>query len=216
MEARDLGFVAREHLRHFPRGFFARLGPWFLEEYYRTFLTGPEGHTVIAEESGQPVGYLVGVSAPVGHRDHVVRRHGRALVLRAAGRLLVRPDLCLLFLRTRAVRYLTKLLARRRRGQGGTPSSSPAVLTHVAVTPTHHGWGIGSRLVGWFEDEVAACGCERIVLVTASGREGAGEFYERRSWHRTGEHSTPDGQRLSTYERQLRPAAQGRGVVVGA
>jgi GNAT superfamily N-acetyltransferase len=216
MEARDLGFVAREHLRHFPRGFFARLGPWFLEEYYRTFLTGPEGHTVIAEEAGRPVGYLVGVSAPVGHRDHVVRRHGRALVLRAAGRLLVRPDLCLLFLRTRAVRYLRKLLARRRRLQGCAPSSSPAVLTHVAVTPTHHGWGIGSRLVRWFEDEVAARGCDRIVLVTASGHEGAGKFYERRRWRRTGEHATPDGHLLATYELQLRPAAQRRRVVVGA
>lgn len=214
----DLGFVVEQHLRCFPHGFFARLGPRFLQEYYRAFLTGDTGLAILAEEAGRPVGYLVGVTDPVAHREHVVRRHGRGLALRGAVLLAARPRLCATFVRTRAARYLKRLLARGsvRTGGGPTGGAAPAVLTHVAVVETAQGKGIGSVLCDWFEDELTTRGCERVALVTAADGEGAGRFYERRGWRRTGEHATPDGFRLSSYERRLDPSAGTHAPVSGA
>ena len=51
MNTADLGFVVREHRRHFPDGFFARLGRGFLREYYRAFLLSQDvaGDKISAE-----------------------------------------------------------------------------------------------------------------------------------------------------------------------
>jgi ribosomal protein S18 acetylase RimI-like enzyme len=207
MRPDDLPFVAGQHLYHFPAGFFARLGPGFLREYYHAFLTGPAAHATIAEVDGAPAGYLVGVTDPAAHRDHVVQQHGRALVARALGAMLLRPSLGVCFLRTRAGLYARKLL--RRRGPSTALPAPPkatgstAVLTHVAVAPRAQAQGIGSELIRRFDAEVAARGCERLMLVTASGEDGAGPYYRRRGWEALGERRTPDGLHLTTYERPV-------------
>jgi len=206
MAADDLPFVVDQHLQHFPDGFFARLGPMFLGEYYRAFLTGSSVSATIAEIDGEPVGYLVGVADPAAHREHVVQRHGRALVLRALVSMLVRPALGLLFLRTRTGLYARKLLRRGMKPVEATDSAGQvptAVLTHVAITPSAQSNGIGSELIRRFDEEVADSGCERLTLVTASGPEGAGPYYEHRGWTRCGERPTPDGLWLTTYQRPV-------------
>jgi ribosomal protein S18 acetylase RimI-like enzyme len=214
MGADDLAFVVEQHLHHFPDGFFARLGPRFLREYYRGFLTGPSARTAVAEVDGQRVGYLVGVTEPGAHRDHVVRRHGRRLALRAAAAMLLHPALAFLFLRTRTGLYTRKLLRRRRRGPAAPASSSAAgraaVLSHVAIEPSAQARGIGSSLIQWFQRQVAEAGCDRLTLVTASGDDGAGPYYRRRGWTAVGERCTPDGLWLTTYERPVagRPRAE--------
>ena len=208
MAAADVPFVVEQHLHHFPDGFFARLGPTFLGEYYRAFLTGTCVSATIAEFDGQRVGYLVGVTDPPAHRDHVVREHGRALVLKALAGMLLRPALGVLFLRTRAGLYARKLL-RRGRKSPVAPADAPAapvrtaVLTHVAITASAQSHGIGSELIRRFDDEVAGRGCERLTLVTASGVDGAGPYYEHRGWTSCGERRTPDGLWLTTYQRPV-------------
>ncbi|HWL97938.1 MAG TPA: GNAT family N-acetyltransferase [Nocardioidaceae bacterium] len=209
MSPADLGFVVREHRRHFPHGFFARLGGGFLREYYRAFLTSAKSRTVVAELDGAPVGYLVGVTDPAAHRSHVVHRHGRVLVARAVAAMLVRPSLAFRFLRTRVGLYTRKLLRRGPRvPSGGSVEASDdgcatAVLTHVAVTPEAQSIGIGTELIDRFDREVAGVGCDRLALVTASGDDGAGPYYRRRGWTPRGDRSTPDGLRLTTYERPV-------------
>jgi ribosomal protein S18 acetylase RimI-like enzyme len=207
MHSADLAFVVEQHRYHFPDGFFARLGPRFLGEYYRAFLTGAHARTTLAEVDGEPAGYLVGVTDPSAHRDHVVRRHGRSLVLRAAAAMLTHPSLAVCFVRTRLGLYTRKLLRRRSAGTpGAAPSASAcptAVLTHVAIAPEAQSRGIGSELIRRFDDEVAAAGCERLTLVTASGDDGAGPYYRRRGWTALGERCTPDGLWLTTYERPV-------------
>jgi GNAT superfamily N-acetyltransferase len=213
MTEADLPFVVGQHLHHFPDGFFARLGRGFLTEYYRAFLTGSAARTTVAEVDREPVGYLVGVTEPSAHREHVVRRHGRALVLEAVTAMLCRPSLAMCFLRTRAGLYARKLLRRSQVSAGNAvpaagPSAPrhagpPAVLTHVAVAPHAQSRGIGSQLISRFDEEVAAAGCERLTLVTASGDDGAGPYYRRRGWRATGERCTPDGLLLTTYERAV-------------
>jgi ribosomal protein S18 acetylase RimI-like enzyme len=212
MSTADLGFVVREHRRHFPDGFFARLGRGFLREYYRAFLTSAKSRTVVAELDGTPVAYLVGVTDPAAHRSHVVQRHGRTLLVRAAAAMLVRPSLAYCFLRTRVGLYTRKLLRRRSRVAAGPvqangDDSVTAVLTHVAVAPEAQSIGIGSELIAHFDQEVAAVGCDRLALVTASGEDGAGPYYRRRGWKARGERCTPDGMQLTTYERPVEATA---------
>lgn len=197
----DLPFVVEEHLQHFPSGFFARLGAGFLRRYYRAFLTSPVAVTLTAEKSGRPVGYLVGVTSAGEHRAHVLREHGRALVLSGVARLLLRPRLAALFLRTRARRYLRKLRPGRTVSCRG--AARVGVLAHVAVTPNLQDRGIGGQLVDTFEHDAARRGCDRLVLVTAADGSGAGRFYRRRGWRRADKHETPDGQPLETYELDL-------------
>jgi GNAT superfamily N-acetyltransferase len=205
MAAADLPFVVDQHLHHFPDGFFARLGPAFLTEYYRGFLTGDSVSATIAEVDGRQVGYLVGVTDPPAHREHVVRRHGRSLVLKALAAMLLQPALGLVFLRTRLLLYARKLLRRRTPAAPADAAAvvPTAVLTHVAITTGAQSNGIGSELIRRFEDEVATAGCRRLTLVTASGADGAGPYYERRGWTPCGERRTPDGLWLTTYQRAV-------------
>jgi ribosomal protein S18 acetylase RimI-like enzyme len=208
MTEADLPFAVGQHLHHFPAGFFARLGRRFLTEYYRSFLTGSSACTFLVEVDGTPTAYLVGVADPPRHRDHVVREHGRALVLRAIAAMLLRPRLGFHFVRTRLRLYARKLL-RRKPVPTATPVPSgashevTAVLTHVAVVPDAQARGIGTELIRRFQDEVRAAGCTRITLVTASGDDGAGPYYRRQGWEALGERTTPDGMRLTTYQRDV-------------
>lgn len=111
MESGDLDFIVREHQERFPDGFFVRLGPRFLTEYYRSFLTGPHARGCVAELAGERVGFLVGVLDPTAHRSHVIKRHGRALTVVASTALMLSPALAWHFLRTRARRYIRRLVA---------------------------------------------------------------------------------------------------------
>lgn len=211
MTPADLPFVATQHLHHFPDGFFARLGPAFLAEYYRPFLTGPHAHAYTVDVAGRPVGFLVGVTHPVAHRQHVLRNHGRVLVVRAALSLLVRPRLALHFVRTRGRLYTRKMWVGRRTPPAApvAVAERPAVLAHVVVAEGARSRGIGAALVERFVEDAAAAGCARISLVTAAGHDGAGSYYAERGWHAKGERSTPDGMRLATYERPV-PSPEAR------
>ncbi|MFE3142034.1 GNAT family N-acetyltransferase [Streptomyces scopuliridis] len=211
MDPQHLPYVVREHLRLFPDGFFARLGPSFLSVYTGTYLTSPHALAFIAVAEGQPVGFLVGVTDPALHRRHVLRRHGGKLLIRALGGLVVRPGLLVHFLRTRFPRYYRKLMRRHQPQQaaqaapaGAQMSGGPvAVLAHVAVDEGARSLGIGADLVERFVTTATIAGCARVSLVTAEGPEGAGPFYERRGWRLAGDTATPEGRRLLTYERLL-------------
>ncbi|RKN06004.1 GNAT family N-acetyltransferase [Streptomyces radicis] len=202
MASADLPFVVEEHLGHFPHGFFARLGAGFLTSYTRTYLTGPEARAYVVEAAGRPVGFLVGVLDPPAHRRHVLRSHGPRLAARALVSLAVRPRLARHFLRTRLLRYLRGLLPRRA-APGAAPAANPgvtAVLSHVVVTRSARSLGIGETLIGRFVADAAVAGCARVSLVTASGPDGAGPYYERRGWLPRGETRTPEGRLLATYD----------------
>ncbi|MEU9338049.1 GNAT family N-acetyltransferase [Streptomyces sp. NPDC048290] len=208
MAADDLPYVVGEHLAHFPEGFFARLGRRYLTAYTRTYLTGRDARAFIAESDGVPVGFLVGVTDPAAHRAHLLAVHGRGLALRACAALCVRPLLALHFVRTRLGRYARALLPGVRPPRPAPATAGPddgphAVLAHVVVSADHRSYGLGAALVRRFLDDAAAAGCARVSLVTAAGPGGAGPYYERRGWRRTGEHRTPDGRLLLTYVHDL-------------
>jgi GNAT superfamily N-acetyltransferase len=219
MNEPDLPFVVTWHEHYCPEEFFARLGPGFLTEYYRGFLTTPAAVALIAEDDpGHPLGFLAGLVDPPAHRQHLLRQHGRRLAERALLALGRRPRLAAHFVRTRGVLYARKLLRLARASSrasgasssGGPPRPAPpgdlvAVLSHVAVVPQAQGRGVGSLLIGEFEACAARAGRSRVQLVTTSGEDGAGPYYRHHGWQERGEHETPDGVRVTTYEHQIQP-----------
>ncbi|MFE4665549.1 GNAT family N-acetyltransferase [Streptomyces sp. NPDC056716] len=227
MDTRHLPYVVGEHLRHFPGGFFARLGRGFLTAYTRTHLTSPHATGFVAELDGEPVGYLVGVIDPALHRRHLLRSHGLGLALRGLAALAVRPTVAARFVRTRLGRYVRKLRPGEEAVPGRTPGPDPvsgididtgtgagtgslhprpvrgAVLSHVAVSERARSLGIGGVLIERFTDFAVLAGCDRISLVTAAGAAGAGPYYERRGWYPDGDTRTPDGHRFLLYAKSL-------------
>ncbi|MFE4490958.1 GNAT family N-acetyltransferase [Streptomyces niveus] len=218
MDPQHLPYVVGEHRRLFPDGFFARLGPGFLGAYTGLYLTSPHALAFIAESEGRPVGFLVGVTDPVLHRRHTLRRHGGKLLTHAICGLAVRPGLLLHFLRTRLPRYIRKLTGRQPTSApptqvppehatpthaSPTPPGPGAVLAHVAVADEASSQGIGADLIERFVAAATIAGCGRVSLVTAEGPQGAGPYYERRGWHLVGRTATPEGRQLLTYERLL-------------
>ncbi|MGW6454904.1 GNAT family N-acetyltransferase [Streptomyces sp. NPDC055078] len=202
----DVPFVVAEHRRHFPDGFFARLGASFLTAYCETYLTSPDASGYIALLEHRPVGFLVGVLDPGAHRAYVLANHRRRLALLGMRGLAVRPPVAAHFLRTRLSGYVRKLAPSPAvvRPPAEGPTGVSAVLAHVAVDEGARSLGIGEALVARFVADAADAGCARVSLVTVAGDGGAGPYYERRGWLPRGETVTPEGRRLATYDLPLR------------
>ena len=194
-------FAAELHRGALPSGLFPRLGTRFMTSYHATFEQSPYGVALIAVAEDQPVGLLMGTVDDRAHHRWVLRHKGRRLALAGAVALVRRPGLAALFLRTRASRYLKRLLQLRREpAQGGHTqrwgrhtNEVVGSLTHIAVAPDHHGAGIGSALVDTYVRAAEVAGTELLEVVT--GREGpeAVGFYERLGWEATGETVDFDG-----------------------
>ena len=199
----DLSPVVAAHRVSFPHGFFARLGPRFLARYYRTFLDGPLAVAVVAEENGEPCGYLVGMLDPTGHRKLVLRYHGRSLAMAAGLAMLTRPRTTLTFLTTRVTRYRRALRRTRRSSAGTSDAVRAAVLSHVVVSEASRNRGIGSALVDEFLAQARAARCTSACLVTLDGPAGAGEFYRRIGWTRSHDRTSQEGQVLAYYTIEL-------------
>ena len=227
LAAADLPYAAHQHRANFPGGFFARLGPWFLRAYYRTFLDSPYACAWLALDDDVPIGYVVGMTSPREHRAHVLTRHRWSLAVRGGLALLCRPVLMVEFLRRRARWYWLKLVATApSRSRNATPleehadddpAARPpldgsvigndvgrsAVLAHVVVGTGHRGLGLGTTLVDRFVGAAAEAGCDQVLLVTDSGGQAA-HFYEKRAWAPVRERTTVDGRFLTTYARPAR------------
>lgn len=202
----DLATTAALHERSLPDGFFARLGQRFLRCYHRSFVDSPHAVALGAPADGELHGFLLAVLAPGPHGRYVVRRWGSALALRGALALVVRPEVLVLFLRTRAVRY-ARALWRRRRTQaapgGSAPAAASAVLSHVAVRDEARRGGRGAVLVEALHVRAAAAGADAVVLVTDPHGPGPG-FYRRLGYDELGTGVGSDGQQWTRFRFRLR------------
>lgn len=200
----DLDFCAALHAEALRHGFFVELGGRFLRAYYATFLDSPHALAFVATVSGQPVGYVVGMTDPRGHTRWVLRRRGAKLALYGAVGVARRPQAGYRFVRTRLARY-----ARAWRRHRGNPTEqlsarrTPAVLTHVAVLPGARGLAAGRRLVDAFVDAARERGASWALLTTVAGPGGAGSFYARVGWTLSTTRTNPDGERVEEWTRSL-------------
>lgn len=207
----DLPFMASLHRDALPHGFFVRLGPRFLRTYYATFIDSPYARALIATVRGHSVGMLVGILEPASHTRWVLRRRGLQLALQGAASLAVRPVAAVTFARTRLVRYGAAW--RRHRGTAENTEHEraptarqhpPAVLSHVAVSPSARGAGVGAELVRRFEAAAAGAGRGWVVLLTLEGADGAGRFYQGLGWEHGGRRQSFDGPPMVEWSKTLR------------
>ena len=71
----DVPQLVALHRRAFPSFFLSDLGPAFLTEFYRGFLTDPTSVTAVArDDRGDVVGGVVGTTAPAGFFARLLRR----------------------------------------------------------------------------------------------------------------------------------------------
>lgn len=212
----DLPFAADLHESALPHGFFAQLGRRFLRSYYRTFVASPYGIAILAEVDDQPAGVLVGTSDNDIHWRWTARTHGFRLAVLGALALTARPRLVWRFLRTRIGRYvraLVRSLTHYRARSAADPATSSsrrvAVLTHVSVTVSARGRGVGGRLVDEFLQRASKAGANEARLVTLVGDGSSGSFYRRLGWEHTGDRSGRDGAAVSEFRYRLDPGSGG-------
>lgn len=210
----DLAEAARLQVAALSEGYFSRLGPRFVARYLETYLDGPVGVALAAEIDGVQVGHLVGAVGP-GHYAWALRHRWGQLLPYALLALARRPSVLVELLRTRLKRYGRAVLAVLRGAarvaeepDGSPVPGVPAALLHVAVEPVSRGSGAGAALVRAFEDQARSAGCRSARLVAFAGdpddpSRGAGPFYERLGWIRTGERVDDTGRQVLAYSRAL-------------
>lgn len=207
MTAADLRFVAYLHRSCLAHGLFPALGPRFMRAYLHTYAASPFGLAYVALLDGAPVGYLVGSVDERAHVGHVFRRRGLRLALLGLVALLMRPRLAWRFARTRAGRYLTAGTRLLRSGAGApTPLGSggvAALLSHVAVSASARGSGVGSALVDRFIEDARSSGATAVRLLTKADHEGASGFYARLGWCPDGIVTDRDGIGWSRFRLEL-------------
>lgn len=206
MVGADVRAAARLHARHLPHGFFPRMGPGFLAEYYRTFISSPHATAWVIGDPGEVDGLLVGVLAPGTHSRWVMRERGLHLALAGTRAMLVRPWLLWDFASTRLGRYwraVRSLRSNRTSSASAPPDPPVAILSHVVVDPTARRKRAGSVLVTAFAEEAQAAGITRLRATTLAGPEGACGFYERTGWFRASTASNWDAEQIVVFELPL-------------
>ncbi len=205
MELDDVSFAVRLHREVLPHGFFVELGPRFLAEYYRSYLTSPAAIALVAVADANPVGFAVGTVDRDAHYRHVVRSDRVRLAAFGVVGLVVHPRQAVRFVRTRAGRYLRGI---HRFSAAPDPDECAGrlcrgVLSHLAVSPAFAGRGFGGQLVDSFTDVICAAGAPRADVATRSDNVAARCLYEGRSWCVFSELVDVAGHHWTTYRLEL-------------
>lgn len=211
MERADAAQTAQLHLADLSMGLFPQLGRRFMVRWHRTFTGSPNAWGgVVVGPGGRVVAVALITTDQPAHTAEVLSVHRRALLLAGAVGLLRHPRALVTFLRTRARRYVRRLL------RGGRPSASPPApaephevigVVHVLVTAEQaRERGLAAALLR----AAAACARQRgttvLALVTdhpqGPGPHRASEVYDRLGWERTAVRHR-DGRRIAEYRRSL-------------
>ena len=163
----DPPFLARVHSESIATGFLPSLGLRFMRLLYGALIDWDEAVVLIAEVSGQKVGFVSGVRSAGAFYRHFLRGYGlRAIV--AAVPALLRPSV--LWRAVETLRY------------GGDAGPEAELLSMAVVDSAQHR-GIGSRLGARFIDQLAADSIRVVVSADNSPAIGA---YEKMGFVRAG------------------------------
>ena len=161
----DAGAAACLHAVRIGDGFLSFLGPPFLTRLYRRIARTPASFLLIADASGDVVGFVAGSTDVGGLYRSFLIRDGVAAGLAAAPRL---------------VRGWRRVLETLRHGSGvGAGSGRGTELLALAVDTGHEGRGVGTTLVAAFLDRVATSGVTEAFVVVGADNAGAIALYAR-------------------------------------
>lgn len=198
VEERDLSFLVEVHLRQFPHGFYAQLGPAFKTRYLRQYFRSPGAIGLVAEQrdgSGL-VGYLIGTVDDDAHDRFMHRSAAPALTAAGGSALAARPALWSDFMRRRALWYSRRFVSgmvRTRRPSGGPRQGE---LLYICTTQGNRRHGIGAALLRCYVEEAQRAHAAGLYLVSERDNIAAHEFYAHRGWQVVSESVTRDGRPL--------------------
>ncbi|QOK22785.1 hypothetical protein IGS73_17395 [Janibacter indicus] len=210
--------TATLHAHQLPNGLFPALGQRFLRVWHRTFLdTDHAAGAVVVDTSAQDtvVGYLLLALDPLDHVHELKIKYRRELLLEGTRGLLCHPGVGLHFVRTRAVRYAKRLLARRPCRPGSADDGPiPAVIHAVVTDPRYALRGVANRLLHWAQLRTTDAGIDQIALVTDAATtptgavlapdesQGAAAMYDHLGWRRVAQRER-DGRTLIEFRKDL-------------
>ena len=198
IEEGDLPNLVEVHLRQFPHGFYAQLGPAFKTRYFRQYFRSPGAIGLVAEQrdgSGL-VGYLIGTVDDDAHNRFMHRSAAPALTASGCSALAARPALWSDFIRLRALWYARRFASgvfRTRR-----PSKEPrqGELLYICTTQGNRRRGIGAALLRSYVEAAQRAHAAGLHLVSERDNTAAHEFYAHRGWRVVSESVTRDGRPL--------------------
>lgn len=163
----DLQVMSSIHSLAFPGFLLTRLGPRFLNEYYRIAL-GARRSICLVLADPDVCGFVVGYAEPSSFYSQLSTRR-YTLARLALGHVILRPGTWAAVLRG--------VMAMNRRSSD-VSAQGAAELASLAVLPDRAKRGAGGALVGGFVDRAREEGCIVIELLTdADENEGVNRFY---------------------------------------
>lgn len=189
----DVEAMVRLHRQAFPSFFLSELGPAFLTQFYRGFLTDPTSVTAVArDDHGRVVGGVVGTTAPAGFFRRLLVRRLPGFALASAQAAVADPR--------RIPRLLRGVTCR---GEADAKIDG-ALLSSICVDPVAQGSGVGRQIIDRWCAEARSRGAHRAFLTTdADDNDAVNDFYNRAGWQHTHTFTTPEGRRMNRYEKEL-------------
>ncbi len=177
----DAPVLARMHRASMPTAFLPTLGDPFLRVLYRSLVRDTDAVAVVAERSGQVVGFATAVPSVRRFFRRFLMRDGLRAAIAAVPRL-ARPS---------TIRRATETLAHPQ-----APSDLPdAELLSIAVDDAERGHGIGAALVYRVNADLRSRGVTAYKVLVGADNEPANRFYEARGFVAAGRqdvhHGTP-------------------------
>ncbi|WP_396119575.1 GNAT family N-acetyltransferase [Dietzia sp. B32] len=192
----DAKQLAKLHIRSFPDFFLSSLGERFLAEFYRAYATDPTAVTVVArDDSGTPIGAVVGTSEPAGFYSRLLRRRLFRFAFLAGISLLGQP---------RSAPRVIRGLAYR--GEAPENGADWALLASLCVDPDLQGSGIGKHLTTDWLHRASLRGIQVAFLTTdAIGNDSVNAFYRSQGWRIDASYTTRQGRTMNRYVIDITP-----------
>jgi ribosomal protein S18 acetylase RimI-like enzyme len=156
----DIGQVVEIYHRELP-GFLSRLGPDFLNEFYKVSLGVPEMLTFVYKEKGEVLGFASGVNGLKGINRRIIMKHPIKFGYLLLKHIITHP--------ADSPKMMKTL------GYPGFSGEMPELLT-IAVSKKHRGKGIGRKLLKAVSEEFKKRG-KKQFLVSVYDRLPANIFY---------------------------------------
>jgi len=190
LEDKHICDVVDVHMRAFPGFFTTFLGPGFVKEIHKYYLSDPTEIGFVAEDNqtGEVLGFIVGPMSPNSCFKKLVKKRWLAFGLASITAVLKRP-------------VIIKRLLRGFFYRGDPPQGSKrAYLSGVAVCPKAQKKGLGRALVETWVQEVAqrdGTGC--YLTTDTENNEAINSFYLKLGWKVESTYTTPEGRVMNRY-----------------
>jgi len=194
----DVEEVVEVHLAAFSGFFLSRLGPRFLETYYKTALSDPGTRALVAVSPSGLIGFGLANSDPGGFYSRLLRDEWLRFAVAALPALLSDPAV------------VPGLWRALNKPADAARDPGIAGLFSLAVLPSMHGHGVGSHLVRGLVSELGSSGATGMTLETdARSNQVVRQFYEGMGFTAIRRYEVGDGREMIEYHLAIAQAKKG-------